>query len=127
MDGKQVVRDFIDAVWRQGRLEELDHWWTEGCINHAAPDGARKGLDALAAYHRAFAEQMAGFAHADIQVVQQVAEGDRVVTQLRTSARHVASGRDVHLDTMRLDRIEDGRIAEHWSVADLAGLATQLA
>lgn len=66
-------------------------------------------------------------------MLQQVAEGDRVVTQIATSARHTAefmghapSGRTVTLATIRIDRLEGDRIAEHWSVADMAGLLAQI-
>jgi len=32
----------------------------------------------------------------------------------------------VALATIRIDRIQGGKIAEHWSVADVAGLIQQL-
>jgi predicted ester cyclase len=55
------------------------------------------------------------------------------MTHMVTSGRHSgdfmgvpATGRSVSLATIRIDRIVDGKIAEHWSVADMAGLVQQL-
>lgn len=121
-----VVAEMIDVVWRRGDLDALGRYWTDGCVNHAAAPDHQVGLDALTAYHRAFAAQLAGFSEVAIEVVRQVSEGDLVATQLLTTARHGATGRQVSLATMRFDRLEGDRIAEHWSVADLAGLEAQL-
>lgn len=129
---KQLLRDMIAAVWVDGDLDALPRYWTDDCRNHADPAGV-DGLAALRAYHADFAAQLAGFADLRIEVVQQVGEDDRVVTHLRTRGRHTgpfagvaATGRAVELASLRIDRLRGGRIAEHWSVADVAGLLAQL-
>ncbi len=124
---KRTVEDLIQVVWREGRLDELPNYWTTDCVNHAAPQEARRGLEHLRTYHAVFAEAFADFTDASIDIAQQVAEADRVVTQMRMTAKHAPSGRTVTLDSIRIDRFEGGKIAEHWSVADLAGLQRQLA
>lgn len=130
---KQAVRELIDAVWTRGDLDALDRFWTADCRNHAAPPGQDVGLTALRAYHAAFTGQFAAFSDVRIEIVQQVGEGDRVATQLLTHARQVAdfagvpaTGRTVALATIRIDRFDGPLIAEHWSVADLAGVLAQL-
>lgn len=127
---KQVIQDFIQVVWREGQLDKLGEFWTEDCINHAAPSGEEKGLSALRAYHAQFAT---AFSDMQINLQQQVAEADRVVTQIIATVRHVGTflgiaptGRTVSLATIRIDRMQGGKIAEHWSVADMAGLVQQL-
>ncbi len=131
--GKQVVRQFIDVIWRGQDLDALGRFWTADCVNHAAPAGGDVGLEALRSYHEQFAVQLAAFSDVTIRVVQQVAEHDRVVTHLMTEARHTvefagmaATGRTAALVTIRIDRLEGDLIAEHWSVADLAGVVSQL-
>lgn len=128
-----VVRDFIHTVWAGQNLGALRDFWTEDCLNHAMPGPDNRGLAALHVYHAAFAADFAAFAGVEIDVVQQVAEGDRVVTQLVARGEHRGSflgiqptGKQVALGTIRIDRLRDGRIAEHWSVADIAGLMQQL-
>ena len=130
---KRVVQDLIEVVWRQGRVERLEEFWTDDCVNHAAPAGEDRGLAALRAYHEGFAPFFSGLSDIRIEVQQQVAEADRVVTQILLTARHTGAligipptDRTVSLATIRIDRMQDGKIAEHWSVADLAGLMQQL-
>ena len=130
---KQLIQQFIDTVWTGQDLDALGRFWTADCVNHAAPAGHDVGLAALRDYHQGFAAQFAAFSDLTISVVQQVAEHDRVVTHLLTRARHTAefagvpaTGRTVVMATIRIDRLEGDLIAEHWSVADLAGVLQQL-
>lgn len=132
-DNARQVRNFIDAVWVRHDLDALDRFWTDSCVNHAAVPGPATGRSALRGYHESFAAQFTAFSDMAIDVVQQVSDGDRVVTHLVARGRHTgafagvpATGRPVSLTTIRIDRFEGGRIAEHWSVADVAGLVQSL-
>jgi predicted ester cyclase len=109
--GKQTIKAFIDAVWVRGDLDALDRFWTDSCVNHAAPARQDVGLAALRSYHESFAASFAAFSDSSIQVFQQVGEDDRVVTHLVTSGRHVGefagtppTGKQVALTTIRIDR-----------------------
>ena len=91
------------------------------------------GLDALRGYHKAFFAQFAAFSDLEIEIQSQTAEEDRVVTQMVTRGRQTGeffgiapTGRAVSLATIRIDALRDGKIAQHWSVADLMGLMQQL-
>ena len=130
---KQIVRAFIGAVWERRDLASLATFWTEDCVNHALPGPNNRGLVVLRAYHEQFFATFDAFSNVRIEIVQQVAEADRVVTQLTTRGEHsgpfsgiAATGRAVSLAAIRIDRLEDGKIAEHWSIADLAGCMQQL-
>ena len=57
----------------------------------------------------------------------------RVAARLTFTARHVgefggieATGNQVSVELMAFARVEDGRIAEWWEVADVLGLLEQL-
>jgi predicted ester cyclase len=123
---KALIGTFIDVVWRRGYLADLATYWTEDCVNHADPSSVNRGLEALRHYHEHFGQAFAGFTIPTIAILQQIAEGDRVVTQIETRATQAASGKSVTLQTIRIDRLEQGKIAEHWSIADMAGLMQQL-
>ena len=130
---KQTVLDLIETVWRRGELNRLADFWTPDCINHAASPGSETGLAALARYHEQFGPFFAGLSDIAITMLQQIGDGDRVVTHVQLKARHTgvfmsiaATMRMISLVTIRIDRFEAGRIAEHWSVADLAGLMQQI-
>ena len=123
---KGVLRRFIEVVWQEGRLDQLPSFWTANCVNHADPAPDKQGLAALSRYHEGFAHSFADFESLEIVLEQQVAEDDCVVTQMVTRAVHKPTARRVSLATIRIDRFYEGKIAEHWSVADMAGLMQQL-
>ena len=132
-ENKALVRSLIDDVWRNGRLDRLPLYWSQDCVNHADPSPQNAGLGALRNYHEQFAGAFAAFSDMAIDVSQQIAEGDRVVTQIATRGKHTGdfrgvppTGRVATLATIGIDRIHGGKIAEHWSVADMAGLINQL-
>lgn len=125
---KQIVRDYLQAVWGEGKLDELAAYWTEDCVNHAAPIGEQHGLVSLREYHRSFMEMMGGLSNISSRMVDQIAEGDRVVSYIVTTADHTEgefmgrqpTGQRVTNSVIRIDRIVAGRIAEHWSVFSFA-------
>ena len=131
---KAKLREFVRVVWDGRDLSQLPTYWTPGCVNHAAPASSQVGLDALRVYHEGFFNGfLRAFTDAKIDYVQQVAEGDRVVTQMIFSGLHTGelfgkppTHKVVSLASIRIDRFEDGKIAEHWSVGDVAGLMRQI-
>jgi predicted ester cyclase len=131
---KQLVRELVRVVWTNGDLSRLPDVWTDDCVNHSAAPNGTVGQSALRQYHEGF---LTGFlpslSDPIIEFLQQVAEGDRVVSQMRLRAIHTgpllgfpASGKSVVLSSIRIDRFEAGKIAEHWSIADMAGFTQQL-
>ena len=114
---KSIITAFIDAVWRRGQIDRLGEFWTPACVKHADASASNTGLTALRAYHQGFGAAFSGFSDMDM------------ATRLRHTGPFngvAATGRTVTLGSMRIDRIENGKIAEHWSVGDLAGLMRQL-
>jgi predicted ester cyclase len=129
---KQVISVLLDVVWRQGKLDRLSDFWTSDCINHADP-AAVPGLEALHDYHASFSGILSALSDVSLVIERQVAEGDLVTTQINMKARHTgellgipASGREVELASIRIDRLANGKIAEHWSVTDMAAFTQQL-
>ncbi len=87
----------------------------------------------LHAYHEGSFAAFTAFTDVHITIEQQIAEGDRVASSIVTRGTHTgpffglpATGKAVTLATMRIERLEGGKIAEHWSTADVAGLMAQI-
>lgn len=118
---KRIIQQLIEDVWRQGRLDVLPLFWTADCINHADPAPEKQGIEALRRYHERFGPWFQDFSGIVIDLLQQVAESETVTTQIRLQAEHKPTQRQISFDTIRIDRIAGGRIAEHWSIADMAG------
>jgi steroid delta-isomerase-like uncharacterized protein len=131
---KQTIQNLIQTVWHGQDLVALKDFWTEDCINHAMPGTENQGLSVLRDYHESFFKTFfTAFSNVQIKILKQVAEDDQVATHMMTQGTHSgpflgmpASGKTISLSSTRIDRFQDGKIAEHWSVADMAGLMQQL-
>ena len=55
------------------------------------------------------------------EILDQLAEGDRVVT--RKVFYGASNGHEVQIPVIDIVRVENGRIVEHWNVVDRAALA----
>jgi predicted ester cyclase len=129
---KTIIQNFIQAVWNQQNLNALPEYWNANCINHAIPGDHNTGLEMLHAYHAGFLQAFDGI-EVQVEIHQQISEDDRVMTFTSTRARHdkaimgmAPTSKIVTLDSIRIDRLENGKISEHWSLADMAGLLQQL-
>ena len=127
---KKLVRDFIDTIWHDRNVEMISTFWSENYVNHAVPTDPQTGMDNLKRSHQMFLNAFSGLR---LEVLDQVAEGDKVVSRLRFSGSHTgefmhlpATNRSIQMTGIRIDRIENGKIVEHWADYDLAGLMRQL-
>jgi steroid delta-isomerase-like uncharacterized protein len=74
-----------------------------------------------------------GLADVRMTVEDMIAEGDRVAVRMTSHGRHVgefmkmpASGKEYTIPEIHVFRIGDGQVVEHWLVADMLGMLTQL-
>ena len=126
---KALVRQFyadIDA----GNLAAMDELVAEDYLDHdrAIPD-LPPGREGLKMAFQIFAQATPG-TH---EILEQVAEGDLVVTQLRARGTFAAdlgdvpaTGGDMDVTATAVHRISDGRLAEHWGEVDSLRLMQQL-
>lgn len=132
-NNKQTIQSLINAVWINRDLSALDQFWTSDCINHAAPGEDQRGLAALRIYHESFFAAFAAFSDISLEIERQIAENDSVASFITMTAKHTGSffgieptNRTIRQSVIRIDRFENGKIADHWSIADTAGLMQQL-
>jgi predicted ester cyclase len=130
---KQIIQKLIQVVWNEQNIDALKDFWTEDCINHAMPRVDNRGLNALQVYHESLFTDFSAFSNIQIKILQQIAEGDRVVTYMQSRGEHTGTfsqipptGKSVSMSLIRIDCIQDGKIAEHWSVSDAGSLIQQL-
>ena len=107
----------------------LPNFIANGFIDHNAagddhgPELVRKHLEAIRTTFPDFTMSIEGI----------FAEGDYVITRVTGSGTHLGewmsikpSGREVLLKGINIDRVEDGKIAEHWGEADTIGMLMQM-
>lgn len=127
-ENKAVVRRFLE-VYSRGDLD--------GAVEVLSPDIVVHGFPGLppgrVAYKGIGAMFRAAFPDARNIVEDQVAEGDKVATRETFRGTHQgdfmgipATGKEVVMRAMTIDRIADGKIVERWIQFDQMGMMQQL-
>ena len=128
---RTLSQRYFEEVWNQGQVDALDELLTPDYINHTPstpdpPPGAAGLKPIVLAIRKAFPDL-----HYEIQ--DAIATDDTVVMRVRMTGTHrgdlfglAPTGRKISVDQINIERIRDGRIAEHWRVTDELGLMKQL-
>jgi steroid delta-isomerase-like uncharacterized protein len=125
---KGLVSAYYATVYGQRDLEALDRFLAPGFVS-AGPGGS---MD-LAGHRAALAASLAAnpdFAH---EIVEQVVEGNAVVTRWRATGTHAgplfgipATGRAIAASAIHIHHVADGRILDQWEQFDALGVLRQL-
>ena len=126
---KQVVRDFYEEVFRGHNLAVVDRYMHADYIQHN-PD-ADQGRSGFIKFHEGFFAAMPDFC---ATIIQLVAEGDLVYVYNRITGTHTGAGflnypptgNRIAFDAVDMFRLRDGKLCEHWDVADTRALFTQV-
>ena len=101
---KATVKRFLDHVLNRGRLVEIDNLIAEDYVYHHEDEGALKGREVLTDHVK---NKMGGRMQHDNKLL--LASGDLVMAH----SHYFGDNERVVFDWFRL---QDGKIAEHWSV-----------
>ena len=127
-ENKALVRRFYEA---------FDQGGPDAAVAYLAPD-ARAYFGSNAPMDREAAKQMLGmfssaFPDGHHTFEEVIAEGDRVVTRGVWRGTHRGgfmgippTGKQVAISVVHIDRVAEGKIAEHWGQGDMLGLLQQL-
>jgi predicted ester cyclase len=127
---KALVRRFYEEI-DNDNIDVIDELLAEDYIDHSAPpfSGFASGRAGVKQGFEMFRAATPG--HHVIE--DQIAEGDKVVTRLRAIGRHEGdlpgiprTGNALDVTATVIHRIEDGKLAEHWSNKDALGFLQQV-
>jgi len=117
-----VFQRLIEAGFNAGDTEALPHLFTEGFVEHQDDgQGVPSGLEAVTAKINGL---HAAFPDFSLTIEDVVAEGDQVWARLRGHGTNTGpfigppTGKEMSIDVIDICRFSNGRIAEHWGVAD---------
>ncbi|KKK82902.1 hypothetical protein LCGC14_2798740 [marine sediment metagenome] len=130
-DSKTIARRFVEEGWNNRNLDAIDELVHEDYIDHDPGnpyrDEGREGLKKLISMYQD------AFADSEWTIDDLFAEGDRVVMRWTARGTHrgelmgiPASGRQVTVTGINIDRTADGKIVEAWANWDMVGLLQQL-
>ena len=128
---KQVVEDFIQALFTRGELEAVDEYLAPEFVDHnpsiPGQAGDRESMRSAGAVFRA------AFPDWRSTVEDLIAVDDKVVERFTARGTHQAelmhippTGRAVALSGINIFRLRNGKIVERWGVLDQLGLMQQL-
>jgi predicted ester cyclase len=127
---KEVVRRFNKEVIEQGNLDSFNALIDPNFVNRTAPATAN-GADAM---WNTFANVLRpAFPDLTVEILDQVAEGDKVTTRKSITATHLGklmdiapTGEKIKIDVIDIVRVKDGRYVEHWGINTLQTLLVDL-
>jgi steroid delta-isomerase-like uncharacterized protein len=129
-ENKALVRRFVDEVQSAGNTDAIDEICSPEFVNHSAPPRVpsnREGVKQLTAMFRQ------AFPDSYFTIEDMMAEGEKVATRKTFHGTHQGefmgippTGQQVSMGLIDIVRIADGRVVEHWSMADNLGMMQQL-
>jgi predicted SnoaL-like aldol condensation-catalyzing enzyme len=126
---RTLVETFVRAVFVDHDLSTLDRYLRDDYIQHN-PD-VPQGKVGFKEFFETTFKALPDFRYT---VKQVVADGDQVWVHSTTTATHTGgawldvapTGNKLNFDVVDMFRVDSGKIAEHWDVADTLGLFSQL-
>jgi predicted ester cyclase len=130
MQPQQVVRRFVDEYQTAADERAFAELLHPDVLDHSRPPGVAPGAEGVRQQFDGFRAAFAGFR---AEILDQITEGDKVVTRKVFKGTHSgpfqgieATGREVEIHVIDIVRVADGRIVEHWNCVDRLGLLAQL-
>ena len=127
---KAVVRRNTEEVQGAGNFELFDELFADDFLDHTPQPGRSPDKAGARELYKVLRDAFPDF-HAVIH--WQAADGDLVTTYKTYHGTHKGeffgispTGREIHFETVDAMRVRDGKITEHWGVANLFSLMQQL-
>ncbi len=130
-DNKALVRGFYNEFYGKKNTGAVDDVYAAGYVHHT-PDVLGGQMD-FYDFKKRGTDILNAFPDCSREIEDQVAEGDRVVTRSVTRGTQTgdlpnlpARGRKIEVQSIVINRIEDGKIVEGWESYDSLGMMMQL-
>lgn len=128
-ENKRLIRNFYTEVVGDGDYSNLHGFVAADCVDRNAAEGGR-GPGVVRSHLEAIRKTLPDFT---VRIEDIFAEGDYLITRVTGRGTHLGewmdvepTGREVRLKGINIDRIENGRIVEHWGEADTVGMLIQM-
>jgi predicted ester cyclase len=131
-ENKNVVRNFVDETWGNGRMEvsTVDKYCSADCVFHNLPPGM-EGREGYKQFLNMFAAATSN-RKSDL-TPDLIAEGDMVVQRWSSTMNHSgdlmglpATNKQFTVTGINIYRVAGGKIVEQWAETDIAGMMQQL-
>ena len=128
---KAIVTRFNKEVIEEGSLTAFHELVADDVINHSAPPGSSPGADGMIYFLMEVLRK--GFPDLKIDILDQVAEGDKVVTRKSFQATHTGSfmgiaptNKKVTIHVIDIIRLRNGKYVEHWGMSNIFQIRSEI-
>jgi len=130
-ENKAILRREMEEVWNKGNFAVTDELIADNFVLHDPSQPAEvRGPDGLKGYVSAF---RTAFPDLRITFEDMVAEGDKVASRITLQGTHKgelagipATGKQIKVAGLSIDRLEGGKFIETFVVSDVLGMLRQL-
>ena len=129
-DNKALLRRYVEEIHNKRNLDALDQFYAVDFVDHNAWPGIPPGIEGMRQTYNIIHS-----ATTDLQVAidDMVAEEDKIVVRFTATGIHTgefmgipATGKRISVMEIRVYRLADGKIVEHWGLMDTASLMQQI-
>lgn len=128
---EKIIKRYFEEAWNQGKLEVLDEIIAPNYVNHSpgmpnpppGPEGLKPIIKGL---RKAFPDL-------HFTIKNMVITENQVAIHSIMSGTHEgdlfglpATGKKINVNQLQIERIENGKIVEHWRQSDDLGMMRQL-
>jgi ketosteroid isomerase-like protein len=128
---KEIIRK-VEEAWDQSRLDDLDKYFDPNFRSDAGIPGMEPTLATAKMAHQA---SMVSFPDRKVQIMDMLAEGDKVAVRLRVTGSNLGgvawfgappNGNKIDIEAISIYTLKDGKIVGHQAVNDGAQLLAQI-
>ena len=127
---KTIVRRNTEEVQGGGDFALFDELFADDFVDHTPQPGTAPDKEGVRLLYTTLREAFPDFRP---EIGWQTVDGELVTTYKVYYGTHLGTflgvaptGRSIHFETVDAMRVRDGKITDHWGVANLLGLMTQL-
>ena len=127
---KTIVRRNTEEVQGGGDFALFDELFADDFVDHTPQPGTAPDKEGVRLLYTTLREAFPDFRP---EIGWQTVDGELVTTYKIYYGTHLGTflgvaptGRSIHFETVDAMRVRDGKITDHWGVANLLGLMTQL-
>ena len=129
-ENKTLERRIYEEIYNKKNMGAVEQFYATDWVCHPSPPGMPPGLEGMKQQH---AMINAAFPDMQVKLEDIVAEGDKVACLWTATATHKgefmgmpATGKQVTIKGIHIDRIAGGKIVETWNYSDMMGVMQQL-
>jgi len=129
-ENKALERRMYEEIYNKKNMGAVEQFCATDWVCHPSPPGMPPGLEGM---KQQDAMTNAAFPDMQVKLEDMVAEGDRVACLWTATATHKgefmgmpATGKQVTIKGIHIDRIAGGKIVETWNYSDMMEVMQQL-